>query len=67
MSGFLHDWRKAYDKAIGWGCGWPQAGFIALRYALTGNSGRFIPPRSFSSYRIVRRREGREGYEQEQN
>lgn len=57
MNDFRHDYRKAYEKAIGWGCAWHKAAFVALRYALTGDSGRFMPSRGFQRYRIVRKRD----------
>ncbi|MEQ4576566.1 MAG: hypothetical protein ABN502_16765 [Gammaproteobacteria bacterium] len=53
---FMRDFQKAYRKARGWGCSSPVALGAAIRYAITGDSGRFTPRKGFQSYRIVRER-----------
>lgn len=49
--GRLSDFRKATDKARSWDCAWPVAVWVGMRYALTGNSGRF---RSHGGWRVSR-------------
>jgi len=38
----IHDFRKAYRKARDWRCEPPTALMAAIRFALTGDSGRFV-------------------------
>ena len=38
----IHDFRKAYRKARDWRCPPLPAAVAAWRYALTGDSGRFV-------------------------
>lgn len=51
MSRLIQDFRKTFDKARSWHCPVPVALWVALRYAVTGDSGRF---RSHSGWRISR-------------
>jgi hypothetical protein len=50
-AGRMHDFRKAIGKARAWQCAWPIAVWVGMRYALTGNSGRF---RSHGGWRVSR-------------
>src|SRR6185312_14692084 len=50
-NGRMHDFRKAIGKARAWQCAWPIAVWVGMRYALTGNSGRF---RSHGGWRVSR-------------
>ena len=47
----MRDFRKAAGKARSWECPWPVAMWVGMRYALTGNSGRF---RSHGGWRVSR-------------
>lgn len=51
MARWLHDFRTAFGKARQWFCPWPIALWVALRFAATGDSGRF---RSHAGWRISR-------------
>lgn len=51
---FRRDFSKAWHKATHWGSPPPQAFLVALRYALKGDSGRFLPPKGSQSYRILK-------------
>jgi len=55
-----HPWRAvrhfnlAYDKARQWQCPPVQAWLVAVRFALTGNSGRFLSHGGYRKSRIFR-------------
>lgn len=51
----LHRFSYAFKKVRGWHVGPVQAGWLALRYGLTGDTGRF---RSHAGWRVSRLRRG---------
>lgn len=54
IDNFRRDYAKARSKADGWGCSAWVVNWVALRFAVFGDSGRFRPRRGFAVYRITR-------------